>query len=130
MRPFWMTGKLHMTTLSCPELSAGSSVATAGSGVGQYPAAGAGCSGSLMSIAWRPPECHVTIARFSVSVGLCEEKLEKLLRIASTLAQTSDLFHGSRYSAARRGVVGSEMSMKRGQPHGQPWAGSRPPSWP
>src|SRR4051794_7960419 len=125
-----MTGKLHITTLSRPELSAGSSVSTAGSGSGRYIAAGAGWLGSEMSIACRPPECQVTNARFGVSVGLCDEKLEKFSRSGGTDAQMLASFHGSLYSAATCGWAGSVMSMNRGQPHGQPWAGSSAPSLP
>src|SRR3954447_14699196 len=125
-----MIGKLHITTLSRPELSAGSSVSTAGSGSGRYIAAGLGCAGSAMSIACRPPECQVSKAMFGVSVGLCEEKLEKLLRSGGTDAQMLASFQGSLYSAATRGCAGSAPSMNRGQPHGQPWAGSSAPSLP
>src|SRR3954451_18263921 len=125
-----MTGKLHITTLSRPELSAGSSVSTAGSGSGRYIAAGVGWLGSEMSIACRPAECQVRIARFGVSVGLCEEKLEKFSRSAGTEAQMLSSFHGSLLSGATRGCAGSATSMNRGQPHGQPWAGSSAPSLP
>src|SRR3954465_15841664 len=98
-----MTGKLHITTLSRPALSAGSSVSTAGSGSGRYIAAGVGCVGSEMSIACRPAECQVRMARFGVSVGLCDEKLPTLSRSGVTEAQMLFSFHGSLYSAATTG---------------------------
>ena len=93
-------------------------------------AAGSGWAGSAMSIACNPAECHVTRATLGVSVGLCDEKLARLSRMGSTEAQIAGSLLGSLYSAAMRGAAGSEMSMNRVQPHGQPCAASTPPSLP
>src|SRR3954452_4461661 len=128
--PFWMIGNDHITTLSRPLDSAGSSWETYGSGSGTYSAAPVGCSGSLVSMTCSPVECHVTKARWRVSVGLCEEKLATFSRSAGTSAQVLGSLTGSLYSEATRGLVASLMSMKRTHPHGHPCAGSSPPSWP
>ena len=53
-----MIGKLHITTLFGSALSAGSSVATDASGLGENQPAWTGRPGSPMSIAWSPPECQ------------------------------------------------------------------------
>jgi hypothetical protein len=53
--------------------SAGSSIATDASGVGENQPAWVGWPGSEMSMACSPPECQESKARFRVSVGLCEE---------------------------------------------------------
>src|SRR4051794_11901199 len=119
-----------MTTLSRPELSAGSSLVTLSSGSGRKLAAGRGGTGALVSTIWKPAEGQVISARFGVSVGLCDEKLEKFSRSAGVDAHSLGSLDGSRYSLATRGAAGSLMSMKRTQPHGQPCAGSSPPSLP
>ncbi len=62
-----------MTTLFGPRLSAGSSIATDASGVGENQPAWVGWPGSEMSMACSPPECHESKARSLVSVGLCDE---------------------------------------------------------
>src|SRR3954462_7343846 len=125
-----MMGKLHMTTLSSPELSAGSSVWTSGSGSGRELARPAGCAGSERSTTWSPSECQVTNARCLVSVGLCDEKLAKLSRMGETDEHVLGSLTGSLYSEVSLGAAGSAMLMKRIHPHGQPCAGSSAPSLP
>src|SRR5829696_2421797 len=69
--------------------------------------------------AWRPPECHVLNAMCFVSVGLCAEYD---VRGGFQSAQVAGSFSGSRYSASTVGTSGSDMSIIRAQPHGQPWS--------
>src|ERR671919_2563960 len=71
-----------------------------------------------MLIAWSPPECHVLNAMCGVSVGLCAEYD---VRGGFQSSQEAGSFSGSRYSASTVGMRGSEMSIIRAQPHGQPW---------
>src|SRR5919197_18093 len=68
-----MIGKLHMTTLFGPRESAGSSFATAGSGVGENQPACTGVPGSETSMACSPPECQESKIRSRSTVGLCDE---------------------------------------------------------
>jgi hypothetical protein len=68
-----MIGKLHMTTLFGPRESAGSSLATVASGVGENQPACTGCPGSERSIACSPPECQESKIRSRSTVGLCDE---------------------------------------------------------
>ena len=53
--------------------SRGSSTATIASGSGLNSASCVGLPGLVMSIAWKPPECHVLNAMLGVSVGLWAE---------------------------------------------------------
>src|SRR5919106_6173880 len=71
-----------------------------------------------MLTACMPPECHVLNAMCGVSVGLCAE-YDVCGGFQSS--QVAGSFSGSRYSASTVGMVGSEMSIIRAQPHGQPW---------
>src|SRR6478735_4418367 len=71
-----------------------------------------------MSIAWKPPECHVLKAIDGVSVGLCAEYD---VRGGLNASQVSGWFSWRRNSLRTTGRVGSAMSTKRAQPHGQPW---------
>ena len=77
------------------------------------------CAGSGYSIAWNPPECQVVNTMCGVSVGLCAEYE---VRGGFQSSHVDSWFSGSLYSASTVGVVGSEMSIIRAQPHGQPWS--------
>src|SRR5829696_1289065 len=57
---------------------------------------------------------------FGVSVGLWAEYD---VRGGFHSSQVSGSFSGSRYSASTVGAPGSETSIIRAQPHGQPWSG-------
>jgi hypothetical protein len=88
-----------MTTWSGPELSAGSSVATELSGSGTNAASCVGRAGSLVENSWSPALCQVTSARCSVTVGLCEEKLDPTFRSPLTSSQYGSSLYGvTRYS--------------------------------
>src|SRR5687767_13480040 len=71
-----------------------------------------------MLTAWKPPECQVLNAICGVSVGLCAEYD---VRGGFQSSQVDGSFSGIRYSASTVGTRGSEMSIIRAQPHGQPW---------
>src|ERR687895_2915940 len=71
-----------------------------------------------MLTACKPLECQVLNAMCGVSVGLCAEYD---VRGGFQSSQLDGSFSGSRYSASTVGTRGSEMSMIRAQPHGQPW---------
>src|SRR5215208_1179670 len=74
-----------------------------------------------MSMAWKPPECHVLNAMCGVSVGLCAEyDVCGGFHVAHVVGS----FSGSRYSPLTTGACGFEMSTKRAQPPGQPWSGA------
>src|SRR5262245_30130000 len=108
-----------MTTFWSSIESRGSSMSTIGSGSGEYSARCFGFIGSLMSIAWKPPECQVLNAMFWVSVGLCAEN-EVRGRGSKTLHMNAS-FWISLNSERTTGLASLETSMKRAQPHGQPW---------
>src|ERR671918_1604732 len=72
-----------------------------------------------MLTACMPPECHVLNAMCGVSVGLCAEYD---VRGGFQSSHVAGSFSGSRYSASTVGTCGSEMSISRAQPHGQPWS--------
>jgi hypothetical protein len=68
-----MIGNDHMTFLLGPRESAGSSFATALSGVGANQPVWNGRPGSDASIACIPPECQESRTMLRVGVGLCDE---------------------------------------------------------
>src|SRR5919202_2858861 len=106
-----------MTTLFGPRLSAGSSVATAGSGAGLNQPACSGRVGSARSIACSPAECQVTSARSVNTVGLCDE-----YEVNGSSAGVV-FVHVSRrclYSPTITGASGWETSIRCTHPHGQP----------
>src|SRR5919198_2040905 len=117
-----MIGKLHITTLFEPRERAGSSVATAGSGVGENHPACSGRDGTLTSIACRPPECQSSKIRCRRAVGLCEEYDVNCSVAASSpgLPWNAGEFWKSLYSPTIDGLAGLRTSMTRIQPHGQP----------
>src|SRR5918996_4534846 len=113
-----------MTTFSFRPVSGsdesrGSSSITSGSGSGKNSASCDGLCARWMLTAWKPPECQVVNAMCGVSVGLCAEYD---VRGGFQVAQVGGSFSGTRYSAATVGTRGSEMSIMRAHPHGQPWA--------
>src|SRR6266508_4537303 len=118
IRPSLMIGKLHITTLFGPRDRAGSSLATAGSGVGENQPAWVGRPGSDTSIACRPPECHESRTRFCVGVGLCDEY--EVTSFSPGAGVYAVVFCRSLYSPSRRGWRGWAMFQVRVQPHGQP----------
>src|SRR3712207_5168798 len=115
-----MIGKLHITTLSGPADSAGSSELTVASGSGRNWPASFGAAGSDTSIACRPAECHVTSATSPTTVGLWAEKLVDVsvngLEPRGVL-QNDSTFSGRLNSAITSGAVGSRTSSSRTQPH-------------
>src|SRR5919197_2562756 len=102
-----MIGKLHITTLLGPRDRAGSSLATAGSGVGENQPACAGRPGSDTSITCRPPECHASTTRFRVGVGLWEEY--EVTSFSPGAGVYAVVFWSSLYSPSMRGWRGWAM---------------------
>src|SRR5919197_3922725 len=99
-----MIGKLHMTFLFGPAESAGSSLATAGSGVGANQPACTGWPGSETSIACSPPECQESKIRSRSTVGLCDEY--ELNSFSPGAGVYAVVFWRSLYSPTIRGVRG------------------------
>src|SRR6266508_6170624 len=113
-----MIGKLQATTLFGPRESAGSSLATAGSGVGENQPACTGRPGSETSMACSPPECHESKIRFRVSVGLCDEY--ELNSFSPGAGVYAVVFCKILYSPVMCGRRGCAVFHSRAQLQGQP----------
>src|SRR5918999_4141507 len=122
MSPSEMIGKLHIITLFGPAVVAGSSLATAASGVGENQPAWRGRPGARMSMAWRPAEDHVTSARSRVRVGLCAVYVLTwfVSGVFDGLSQNARVFSYTLYSLFTFGLRGFPTLRTRAHPHGQP----------
>src|SRR5262245_9612588 len=111
-----------MVTLFGPRLSAGSSIATDGSGVGAYQPACAGWPGSDTSMTCSPPECHESMTRSWVRVGLCAGELWNWSVAGSSagLPWNAGEFGAIWYWLTRCGLAGLATFQIRSQPQGQP----------
>src|ERR687887_2764130 len=118
IRPLRMIGKLHITTLFGPRDSAGSSFATAASGVGENQPVCTGLPGSETSIACSPPECQESKIRSRSTVGLCDEY--EVSSFSPGAGVYAVVFWRILYSPTMRGGRGCAMFHRRAQPHGQP----------
>src|SRR5215472_2746871 len=110
------------TVVAGPALRAGSSVATTGIGVGLKKPAWVGLVGFEISIACTPPECQSIKARSGTTVGLCVEKLLNcsVTGVSGALPQKEGWFWSNRNSPVIKGWLGSDVSIRRIQPHLQP----------
>src|SRR2546421_8074491 len=117
-----MIGKLHITTLFGPRERAGSSLATAASGVGENQPACSGLPGSETSIACSPPECQESKIRFRVTVGLCEEY--EVNSFSPGAGVYAVVFWRILYSPTMCGRRGWATFQRRAPPQGQPNEGT------
>src|SRR5262249_23614510 len=71
----------------------------------------------------KPFECQSMRARFRRTVGLCVEKLlvNSETAVSAVLPQNPSWFWSSKNSLRMTGCAASVTSIRRGQPHRQPW---------